>query len=203
MTMYGTIHVSCLSFEEYAPNYAFFSWVNFCHSSHWPFVPWFIFSLINTVSPTVVFRFGWFHFCLIWSIDKYSFLQQVLNGLARYCTALHLFRKYTSFLWNVPGGGTMKREHSKGRLFGVGGSKSSTLSLSVVGHEFMMYSTIVPFSLWYTNCKRFKIIRAAPINSSRSLISIRFSLYCSTSLSSCFDKPQAGTQLYFSTIMGI
>lgn len=87
-------------------------------------------SATRTKSPTLRFSEGFVHFCLSWSMDKYSLLQRFQNALARHCACLQHFL-CLSASQNVPMG---EHEFARSRrmLFGESGRKSLGSSLILV-----------------------------------------------------------------------
>ena len=94
----------------------------------------------RTISPSLLSRWGTFHFCLLWRSEKYSRRHRIHNWLAKYRTRRHLFLEYKSNCSKLPGGGgSATWDFSVRRWFGVMGSgEAESDRLSTVSGRLLM-----------------------------------------------------------------
>ena len=79
----------------------------------------------RTISPTLLSRWGVFHFRLCWNCEEYSERHLIQNWLAKNCTRRHLFLEYKSNRSKQQAGGSTSSVFEVNRWLGVKGSGDS------------------------------------------------------------------------------
>ena len=100
----------------------------------------------KTMSPSLLYRWGVFHFRLCWQSEEYSLVRHLVqNQLAKNCIRRHLFLEYNSKRSKHPGGGNSTSVFEVSRWLGVKGSgdSGSDRFSTVSGRLLMTFSASV------------------------------------------------------------